>query len=323
MSTVLTDPARKRRAAAAFIELGFHLILIDDRRTPLQNCGQCRDGHSIKTCPHAPSTCHGWQAGSNDLDHVLELMRRHPKANLGIVNGMSGLVTVDIDTNHKGKPKPEAWKQPGINDGWDVFATILERYHALKWPDTCLEVRTRNGGGHLTWRVPAGTQIKNSSDGSFGWLVDIRGSKGYVPAPGTPVKDGCYQRISDVMDPGPAPEWLLHHLKITGHFPEPPRPFKPRAARPEGDREFGYRQLDKYSDELATVAEGTGHDALCRLTVAAAHLVAEGLVSETDARDALYDAGANRPRSGVSQRAYDSEFNAAWRSALTKAGGTR
>ena len=43
-------------------------------------------------------------------------------------------------------------------------------------------------------------------------------------------------------------------------------------------------------------------------------------MSEADARNALYDAGVSRPRSGVSQREYDAEFNTAWHSALTKAG---
>jgi hypothetical protein len=332
VAVILDTPERKRRAAAAFIkDLGFHLILINEDRTTFANCVQCsgKEGNEqyvphegVEDCPHPPSICHGYKAGTNDLDHFLELLARRPYAGIGIVNGMSGIVTVDVDTNHKNKPKPASYANiPGINDGWDVFASILERYHALRWPDTCLEVRTRNGGGHFTWRVPAGMQITSSSDGRLGWLIDLRGSKGYVPAPGTPVKGGCYQRVSERMNPGPAPEWLMHHLKITGHFPEPPKPFKPRAPRPEGfSREFGYKQLDKYADELATAAEGTGHGALCRLTVAAAHLVAEDLVSEVDARDALYDAGASRPRNGVSQRAYDSEFNAAWRSALTKAG---
>lgn len=333
MGVILDTLERKRRAAAAFIDLGFALILIDDDRKPFANCVRCRnkEGNTqyvphrgVADCPHPIGTCHGYQAGSKDLSHVLTLLERRPYANLGIVNGMSGLVTVDIDTNHKGKPKPEAYQNvPGINGGWDVFATILERYRALEWPDTCLEVRTRNGGGHLTWRVPADLRIKNSSDGSFGWLIDIRGSDGYVPAPGTPVKDGCYERMSDVTNPGPAPEWLLHHLKVTGHFPEPPRPFVPRQARADRDRSWGYAQLDKFADELSTAAEGTGHDALCRLTTAAAYLVAEGLVSEIDARDALYEAGANRPRSGVSQRAYESEFTTAWRTALAKAGGMR
>jgi hypothetical protein len=324
VSTTLTDVPRKRRAAEAFIGLGFGLILIDDRRKPFANCGQCPPGqHAIKDCPHPPAFCHGWQAGSTNLGHVLGLLDRRPDANLGIVNGMSNLVTVDIDVNKERRPKPEAYKDiDGVNEGADVFALILERYSA-PWPADCLHVSTKSDGAHLTWRVPAGTWIKNSSDGSFGWLVDIRGSNGYIPAPGTPVKGGCYRRVTDVMDPGPAPEWLLHHLKVTGHFPEPPRPHKPREPRPDRGRDWGYQQLDKFADELAGAPEHTGHDALCRLTTAAAHLVAEGLVSEIDARDAMFDAGASRPRNSVSQRGYDQEFHAAWRSALAKAGGSR
>lgn len=325
MSTLLNTPARKQRAAKAFIkDLGFHLILINEySRKPLPNCAQCPPlTHSIQDCPHPPSTCHGWQAGTNDLDHFLELMRRHPNACIGIVNAMSGLVTVDVDTNRKGKPLPEEYKNiegiPENADGWDSFGLVLNRYRQ-PWPIEPLWTRTRNDGGHFTWRLPAGQWIKSDA-GRFGWLIDIKASKAYVPAPGTVVKGGCYQRMGDVMDPGPAPEWLLHHLKITGHFPEPPKPFKPREPRLNRDRGWGYDQLDKYAHEYATAVQGTGHDAMLRLTTATAHLVAEGLVSETDAYSELYDAGVNRPRDAQGQRAFESEFRTAWRSALTKVG---
>lgn len=331
---LLNTIERKRRAAAAFInDLGFHLILINEDRTPFANCAQCsnREGneryvphHGVKDCPHPASTCHGWQAGTNDLDQFLELLNRRPYAGIGIVNKLSNLVTVDCDTNHKGKAMPEAYQNiSGIEDGEGVFVLIYRRYK-VSWPTGCLETRTRNGGMHRTWRVPPGMWIKNSSDGSFGWLVDIKGSDCYVPAPGTVTKSGVYQRHSDLTNPEMAPEWLLHHLKITGHFPEPRRlraPIKPVRLGPGSDgRAQGWVQ--EIADGLKAAPEGTGHDALLVATCQAAKLVLKGYITEDDARSAVYDAGSSRPRSGVSQRAYDSEFTAAWRSALTKAGGT-
>jgi hypothetical protein len=327
MGTLLDTPEKKRRAAAFFIEqLNFALILLGDNRQPLGNCGQCPAGeHKIQDCPHAPSVCHGWQAGTKDLGHFLGLMRRFPNANIGVVNALSDLVTVDVDTNRNGKPMPELYKSiegiPGDADGWETFSLVLNRYRQ-PWPIEPLWTRTRNGGAHFTWRLPAGQWIKSDA-GRFGWLVDVKASKAYVPAPGTVVKGGCYERMGTVMDPGPAPEWLLHHLKVTGHFPEPPKPYKPREPRADRDRSWGYGQLDKYAQEYATAAQQTGHDAMLRLTTAAAHLVAEGLVSETDAYNDLYDAGVNRPRDAAGQRAFESEFKTAWRSALVKAGGTR
>jgi hypothetical protein len=323
MGTLLDTPEKKRRAAAVFIEqLDFALILIGPTRKPLANCGQCQDGHDFKNCPHPPSTCHGWAAGTKDLNHFLEMMRRHPQANIGVVNGLSDLVTVDVDTNRDGKPLPEEYKNiegiPADADGWDTFGLVLNRYRQ-PWPAEPLWVRTRNGGGHFTWRLPKGQWIKSDA-GRFGWLVDVKASKAYTPAPGTVVKGGCYERLGDVMDPGPAPEWLLHHLEKTGHFPQPPRPFVPRQPRTDRNRSWGYDQLEKYANEYATVPGQTGHDAMLRLTTAAAHLVAEGLVSETDARNELYDAGVNRPRDAAGQRAFESEFKTAWQSALIKAG---
>ena len=325
MAVILDTLARKRRAAEAFVDLGFALCLIGPTRVPLRGCAQCPSGHhAFKDCPHPPSTCHGWAAGSNDLDHVLRLLDHNPDANLGIVNSMSGLVTVDIDTNKHGKPKPDAYRGiENIHDGWDVFGTILERYHSLRWPDACLEVSTPSGGGHMTWRLPPGVQVKTTSDGSFGWLIDIRANGSYTPAPGTPVKNGCYRRVSEVANPGLAPEWLLHHLKVTKHFPEPPRPVQPRTPRPDRNRDWGYERLDRVADQYATAPQGTGHAALLTATTAAAHLVAEGLVSETDARNELYNAGANRPRDSQGQRDFEAEFPTAWRTALSNAGGAQ
>lgn len=325
MGGILLDtPERKRRAAAAFVELGFYLILLGDERIPLSNCGQCPPGdHRIKECPHPPSTCHGYQAGTNDLGHFLELMRRYPRANIGIVTEMSNLVTVDIDV-HSDKPKPEAYANvPGINNGWDVYASVLERYKQ-PWPSTCLDVKTRNEGGHHTWRVPPGTRIKTTAS-VFGWSVDIKSSRSYIPAPGTVVKDGCYKRLGDVTDPGMAPEWLMHHLKITGHFPEPPKPrapIRPVSLNPGSDpRAQGW--LQEIADGLKNAESGAGHDALLVATCQAAKLVLKGYVTEDDARTAVYDAGVNRPRDAAGQRGYNGEFSAAWRTALTEVGGAR
>lgn len=311
---------RKRRAAGAFIALGWPLVLLGPARIPLRNCPLCDEESGryvphtgVSDCPHPLDVCHGYKAGSRDPGHVIALLERHPSANLGLVNGLADFVTVDLDTNKRNAAVPDAYRQmPGLNDGWDVFAYILERYGA-PWPRDALVVATPSGGCHLTYRLAPGTVI-TSSAGRFGWLIDIKAAGSYIPAPGTVVRTGVYRRCGEVTDPGPAPDWLMHHLKVTGHVPEPPRPRRPFRfqARPGRDR-VGQERLGRIADQLATAPPQTGHAALCTATIAAAHLVADGLVEEYDAADTVFEAGRARGRT-------ESEIRDAWRTALAKTG---
>ena len=318
--------ARRRRAAEAFIARGWHLILIGPTRKPLKSCRLCDNDRTnpdyvphtgVADCPHPLETCHGYQAGSLDLGHVLRLLERHPTANLGIVNSLSSLVTIDLDTNKKQAPIPDKYADmPGIIDGWDIFAYVLERYGA-RWPENTLSVGTPSGGLHLTWTLPRGMTVTSTSDGRFGWLVDVRAHGSYVPAPGSKVRGGEYKRHGDILDPVPAPEWLLHHLRATGHMPERAKPrteFRYRP-RPDGDR-VGQERLARIADQLVTAPPHTGHAALCTATTAAAHLVADGLVSEDEAASVILDAGLARNRG-------EREIRDAWRTALSKAGRGR
>lgn len=324
MSTVLADSDRKRRAAAAFIVRGWHVCLIGPTRLPLRNCEQCRNEpdnpdyvphFGVEDCPHALDVCHGYKSATADLDHVMRMLERNPEANLGVATGASNLVVIDVDVNKKALPVPERYAGlAGVNGGDDVFCYVLERYGVSFPPDT-LTVSTRSGGWHFWWQLPPGVTVKSTNDGSFGWLVDVRSSGAYVPAPGTVVHGGgVYRRLGKRMDPAPAPEWLLHHLKVTGHMPAPPKPRRPFRfqPRPDGDR-HGQERLGRLADQLASAPEHTGHAALVAATYSAAHLVADGLVGEADAEAAMYQAGQSRGRA-------DSEIRTAWTTALAKAG---
>lgn len=324
MSTTLTDTVRKRRAAEAFVSRGWHVCMIGPTRLPLRNCDQCRDEsdnphyvphRGVKDCPHALDICHGYKAASNDLDHVLGMLERNPEANLGIATGASSLVVIDVDVNKKALPVPEKYRRlEGVNGGDDLFCFVLERYGVPFPPDT-LTVETRSGGWHFWWSVPPGTVIKSTNDGSFGWLIDVRASGAYVPAPGTVVRGGgMYRRISEAMDPAPAPRWLMHHLKITGHLPKPPEPRRTyRFQAREGADRIGQERLGRLVDQLTAAPEHTGHAALVAATYSAAHLVADGLVDEADAEAAMYQAGRARGRA-------EAEIRTAWTTALIKVG---
>lgn len=317
----VTEQQRRRRAAAAFIERGWHTLLLGPTRKPFRNCDLCRpEDHGVPNpayiahagvidCPHPLDICHGHQAATLDLDHINGLLDRYPAANLGVATGPSRLVVVDVDTNRRNEPVPAQYaKECGIRDGWDVFQLALDRYRA-PWPDT-LQVGTPGKGLHMWFRLPEKLTVL-SRTGQFGWLVDVKSDRAYITAPGTRTTAGEYKRFGDVMGPIFAPDWLLHHLRITGHMPAPkPKPtFRHRPQR-EG---AGQERLDRIADTLEAAPSGTGHFALCTATTAAAYLVADELVDESDARNVITDAARNRNRT-------EAEIAQAWRSALTKVG---
>lgn len=312
---------RRARAAAAFIERGWHTMLLGPTRIPFRNCDLCRpedhgapnpkyvEHSGVIDCPHPLGICHGYQAATLDLDHLMALLEQYPQANLGVATGPPRLVVVDIDTNRRGEPLPKAYRDiDGVRDGWDVFSLVLERYRA-PWPNT-LQVDTPSGGAHLWFQLPQKTTVL-SRTGQFGWLIDVKSDRAYITAPGTVTRSGEYRRCGSVMDPLFAPDWLLHHLRITGHMHTPkPKDLTRQRVRREGAVQ---ERLDRIADTLEAAPPGTGHFALCTATTAAAHLVADGLVEEYDARDVIADAARVRNRT-------ESEIVHAWRSALAKAG---
>jgi len=315
---------RRARAAAAFIERGWHTLLLGPTRKPFRNCDLCRpEDHGVPNakyvphvgvidCPHPLDICHGHQAATLDLDHLHALLSRYPAANLGVATGPSRLVVVDIDTNRRNEPLPEAYRDiDGVRDGWDVFTLVLQRY-GVEWPDMTLTVGTPGKGLHLWFRLPEKVTVL-SRTGQFGWLIDVKSDRAYITAPGTVTNAGEYRRFGDVMDPMAAPEWLMRHLKITGHIPQPVVKkkfyFRPR---PDADR-LGQERLGRIADNLTGAPAHTGHAALCTATTAAAHLVADGLVDEMEAREVIAEAGRDRNRT-------EAEIAHAWRSALAKVG---
>jgi hypothetical protein len=322
---VPTDEQQKRRRAAhAFIERGWHTLLLGPTRKPFRNCPTCRPDDlgvpnpeyvphaGVIDCPHPLDICHGHQAATLDADHLMGLMDRYPDANLGVATGPSRLVVVDVDTNRRGEPVPDAYRgNDGIRDGWDVFQLVVTRYR-VDWPDMTLTVGTPGNGLHLWFRLPEKVTVL-SRTGQFGWLIDIKSDRAYITAPGTQTKAGKYRRFGDVMDPMFAPDWLMHHLRITGHIAVP-RPRPQRSTRPHRDREGeGQERLDRIAATLESAPAGTGHAALCTATTAAAYLVADELVDELEARDVIADAARNRNRT-------EAEIVHAWRSALAKVG---
>jgi hypothetical protein len=284
------------RAARAFITRGWPVFpLTLGGKKPLRHCNLCstkspdyEPHRSIDDCPHPPDVCHGFHAATTDEDRVRDWFRRFPELNLGINTELARLVVVDLDTNKDGDPAPAPYNLPGVHDGRDVFALCLERYEQ-PFPSDTLSILTPSRGVHLYWQLPDGVTV-NKSEGTFGWNIDVRAAGSYIVAPTSSTPDGEYQRLGDIVDPAPAPAWLLHHLEGTGHMPKPPTPrpiYRGQSRANSGRR----KTLDDLAAELGQAPVSQRHKVLCTVTTAAAHLVAEGLCSEADVYAAIEPAG--------------------------------
>lgn len=312
---------RRRRAGHAFIERGWPVLpLIPGTSRPMA-CRQCastspeRVPHlGIEDCPHEADYCHSWKAATLDHQRLDTWFDRFPAMNLGIATGAARLLVVDCDTNAHGKIEDPSYQIEGVHDGLDVFALALIRYKQ-PWPENTLIVDSPRGGLHLYWRIPKGMTVRSLA-GAFGPLVDVKSAGAFIVAPTSTKPAGEYSRWRGPIDPAPVPAWLLHHLRQTGHMPDPkpPRTYKPRPAGP--DDGSGLRLLDEIAHKLATAAEGSRHMQLCTATTAAAHLVADGRVTEDQAIDVLRDAAHSADRD-------EREIEDAWRTALGKAGAAR
>jgi hypothetical protein len=99
---------------------------------------------------------HGHKDATNDLERIQEIWRRHPKANIGCVPGMCGLLAVDID----GPEGEDEWKRLGLAATETLIATT-------------------GRGRHLYFRHPGG-RIGNRK---LAKKIDVRADEGYVVLP--------------------------------------------------------------------------------------------------------------------------------------------
>jgi hypothetical protein len=289
---------RRIKAALAFAARGWPVFpLTPGAKKPLRHCPQCDrkspeyvPHRGIDACPHPADTCHGFHAASADPERIEDWGRRFPEMNLGIATGPARLVVVDLDRNKAGTPPPAEYEGMGVIDGGDVFALALERY-GQTYPGETLIVGTPSHGLHLYWRLPDGVTV-NKSEGDFGWLIDVRAAGSYIVAPTSTTPEGEYRRLSAGLDPLPAPRWLLHHLEGTGHMPKPPRPARPAVVRHQyRPASGGYASIGDLAAQLANADVGQRHKVLCRVTTAAAYLVAAGQCTDHEMRAEIYSAG--------------------------------
>ena len=261
-----------------------------------------------------PNLPHWHERGSNDPAHVDAAWRgRYAGHNYAILTGPSGLVVLDADT----APVPPDWRsEPGVHDGLDVLAFLLEAAGEPRIPDTYW-IRSSRGGWHLYFVTPAsGPEIRNSA-GALGPGVDVRAAGGCVIGAGSVA---CGYRLPaggpvnlryellDGREPAPLPPWLARRLTPQ---PQPALPLpSPRTGATEG----------RLAGLLRVVREGQPGDRNGRLHWAACRageLVATGRIRASDAEEELQRAAMD-----AGLRGGEREARATVRSGL-RAGGAR
>ncbi|AUX77995.1 bifunctional DNA primase/polymerase [Sinorhizobium fredii] len=221
-----------------------------------------------------PLVEHGLKAATTDADTITAWWRKFPKAMIGLVTGApSGLVVLDIDQD----------EAKGL-DGGASLAALLNGAGVTE----TLTARTPRGGQHLYFAHPHDRVIRNSAS-KLGPGLDVRGDGGYVIAPPSiNAADAAYQWEPSWRPIQPCPAWLLP---------------KPEARRPKPNghdtsahlddarrRAYGETALRGECDKVACALEPRRNDTLFKSGCRLFELVASGILSESEVRDALWSA---------------------------------
>jgi hypothetical protein len=136
--------------------------------------------------------------------------------NVGVACGPSRLIVVDLDRHGE---LPQDWcALPGVVDGLDVFAQLLEWAGESRLPETYW-MATPSGGWHYYFTSPEGGPPIRNSAGLLGPAVDVRGAGGYVVAAGS-VGRRAYEILDD-RSPAPPPAWIVRRLTPQPRLPAP------------------------------------------------------------------------------------------------------
>ena len=242
-----------------------------------------------------PMTQHGFRDATRDPETIRRSFRN--AAMIGIPTGeASGFFVLDLDCKNGAQ-------------GLEWLAA-----HEQRLPQTRRH-RTRSGGVHLLFAMPAGRAIRNSAS-KVGPGVDVRGTGGYIIAPPS---DGY-----DVVDHAviaDAPAWLMNLI-------DPPRVAdlpkygadlpKSRSAQSGDGTRYGLQALDNECQAILSAPDGGKHDTLNRAAFSIGGLVAAGELAEGPALHALASALA-----GIASRCEDypaaqKTLGAAFRAGMAK-----
>lgn len=182
------DVNRLMRAAAAYIDRGWHVFTVSENKTPWANCDRCAPGaHSGLEC--ACLSCHGLLAATRDKSRVAAMIwGRGGNCCLAVNCGMSGLVVVDAEGDDRS----------GVGmTGVEALDQVESFTGGRSLPATQLRAETGSGGVHLfyTGAVVSGNRVLPN--------VDVKAGGGYVVLPPSPGRRWLsWHGAPGVWDPG-------------------------------------------------------------------------------------------------------------------------
>ena len=216
-----------------------------------------------------PVTQHGLKDAVKDEAAVRDMFRRPGAALIGVPTGeASGFFVVDLD----------------VKDSANGLEWLAANEHRL--PRTRRH-KTRSGGLHLLFTMPAERAIRNSAS-KIAPCVDVRGDGGYVIVPPSP----GYEIADDTM-PAACPAWLLDLI-------DPPRahelPRAPLRLRDDGrGSAYAIKALSEECDAILAAGFGSQESTLNAAALKLGALAAGGEIDAAYAREALISAGCGMP----------------------------
>lgn len=244
-----------------------------------------RRGWSVFPClPDSKRPAVPWTTRAVSDAEIVARCWPSPRHNVGVACGPSGLVVLDLDTPAHGGELPPAWRRPGVTEGADVLAVLLDQ-HGDGWPDT-YSVRTPTNGTHLYFLAPPGPEVRNSA-GRLGPMIDVRATGGYVVGAGSTTSAGAYVCVND-RAPAPLPGWLADLLTprpAPGTAPPRPAPGAPAGMTPSV-----WARLRGLVETVLSAPHGQRNNALHWAACRAGGMVAAGLLDEDTAFGVLSEA---------------------------------
>lgn len=163
---------RKLRAAAAYMERGWHVFTVSGGKRPWHNCARCAvDMHSPSDCTCLD--CHGFYAASRDINRVRASLWLHGQETMLAVRtgAVSGVLALDAEGDDK-----DGYGQTGV----EILDEFPDWTNGATLGDT-LRATSAGGGVHLLYAYQQGSPV-NSRNRVLPNL-DIKADGGYVVVP--------------------------------------------------------------------------------------------------------------------------------------------
>ncbi|MEU4164527.1 bifunctional DNA primase/polymerase [Actinoplanes sp. NPDC026670] len=270
----MSDPALLPAALALAAE-GVPVFWLGRTKRPVANCPACPKvaddpSHDPQAC--SCLTCHGFYAATTDPDRIRAAQRVVPGGLLAIRTGIpSGRVVIDVDPRNGGRVLPE-----------------------LMPPTRC--VSTGSGGWHLHYRHPGGRFAANLEHRGIPG-IDIKADGGYVVAPPSihPGTRRPYRWVGDRPLNEMPPPLIAACRAAEAPVAEPSAGATAGTTPTTGPGGGGISSppalLASHLAAVDNAGQGRRRHVLYGASRGVARMVAAGVITESDAYQALYAAG--------------------------------